>query len=482
MKLACVDNTASERMKLQRFIDEAYEQCRNAIGHVPLARSYPVSKEELLLSSAPDIIIIGPGFTPDESYNVSRDIKEAFQDVPLFVFVEKEAYHLRTLRRFQKVATEIFSQDEAAIRFIHRISSTNPLTRQSKAGKLISVIGAKGGVGTTTVVGALAHAAAESEKSVVVLDLSSAGVFIRYMASQKWQSTDFATSILEGLIPDVTIVQRWLTTAANGVTMLLPPSGGQDIREKWLRDESRFEITLAAIDILRDLFDLIIVDTAGSEGILTFALNSRADTRLLITSNDPASVHLVNHELTKLSDLPGFGKTLILMNMLSDCGLYRDDILDFLFTNKNFQEEMANIPALPFDRKGSNWIGTGNTFYTESSSKVQTILREIFYGLMPDNSKEFSENTQKQLSGRFENLKRICASMLKAFTRKKLEKSESAKTEALPLPESKVDKVIMIPEELLRPSIVAKNNTLEMKSVEEMNEQPLFEMPKIVSK
>jgi hypothetical protein len=225
------------------------------------------------------------------------------------------------------------------------------------------------------------------------------------MATQRWQSPDYAAFLLDKIAPDMSMSERCLTVAPNGINLLLPPAGGNEIRELWLRDKSTFEITLTLIEILREKFDYIIVDTAATEGVLNFALNSQAHVRLLITSNEPASVHLLNLRLSELINIPGDSATQILINQLSERGLTKNDICDFLQMNGDFNNHMAIIQPLPFDTSGKHWMGTGNSFYTESSREVQDQLENCIsiFSL----STEEIEAKKSITNGFFEGLKRL---------------------------------------------------------------------------
>ncbi len=382
MRVACVDRTAALRVVLQKYFEQSYERCRHSIGNVNLAQTIPCKKEELLVNAPPDVVAVGPGFGVEEAYALCREISRTFPGLPILVFLAADAYSLRSLRRFQKVCSDVFSMDDPPTRLIYKLSSFEENQGRSAQGKLITVIGVKGGVGTTSVVSGLAHAAEAVGKTAVVVDLSASGAFTQYMSAQRWQSPDFTALLTEGLVPDRAAVERCLTTAPNGINILLPPSGSTDIRELWVRDSSRFEITLAAIEVLKEIFDVVIVDTAAVEGVLPFALNSRAHARLLITSNDPASVHLLTSKLAELMEIPGDAQTQVLVNILWEGGLNKEDIVDFLYGNENFNELMAVLDPIPFDSRGRHWIGTGNTFYTESATAVQELFETALSTLL----------------------------------------------------------------------------------------------------
>jgi MinD-like ATPase involved in chromosome partitioning or flagellar assembly len=374
MKIACLDKSASDRLKLQQHFESAYEQCRTTLGHMTSAHILPLSKEETLLSTPPDVVAVGPGFPLEEAYNCCREIRETHPSAHILLFLGTETYSLRSLRRFEKAADDIFSPDEPPTRLVHILCRLQEGRNHQAGGKMLYVQGVKGGVGTTSVVSGLAHAAEALGKTAVVLDLSSSAALIHYMGAARWQSSDYATALADSLPVDPALVQRLLVTAPNGVHLLLPPAGGSEIRETWLRDVRRFECTLSIVEILKDMFDAVIVDGASSEGVLPFALAARSQTRLLVTSNDAASIHLLSRKLSEVHQMPGESPVYILGNLMLDNGLGKDDIIDFLYLNKNYNDEMTRLRPIGFDSSGKDWIGTGNTFYTESSRRTQLAL------------------------------------------------------------------------------------------------------------
>ncbi len=393
MRIACVDKTAADRVKLQKLIDESYEKCRASVGHLSLLQTVPASRDEVLINDPYELYAIGPSFSIEEAYLITRELREAFPGIPVLVVLSPEAYSLRTLRRFDKLADQIVSADDQPVRLIHAISSLDFAEQQRSVGHLIVVKGVKGGVGATSIVSGLAHAAEAIEKSAVVIDLSLTASFVQYMGTKRWHSPEYTALLVDSIIPDRAMVERCISRAPNGVSVLLPPSGGTEVREMWLRDEKRFEITLRVIEILKEMFDIVLVDSSSAEGVLSFALNTRANHRLLVTSNDPASVHLLNTTLGQLVDLPGIGDTQILINLLSERGLTKDDVSDFLILSEHYKEESCLLDPCQFDPRGRNWIGTGNTFYTECSTGMQRYFERALETLLS------GEVTSKQQSG-----------------------------------------------------------------------------------
>lgn len=374
MKIACINQGSASSSEIKTKLEQAFITCRESVGHLPVADIYSCSKEEAFVNAAPDIFVLFGDESIENSLLLCKDLSQIFSSTALIVFVTTENYKLRTLTRFESLGAEVFSVDEPPVRAIHRIAQIQTQKQQDKKGKLITIDCAKGGIGGTTITSGLAHALQAFDRSSVVIDLSQSAALLHYLNASKWHSPDYAAALTDSIYPDEALVARCLTTAPNGINALLPPAGGAEIRELWLRDPKSFEITLAIIDILRSQFDYLLVDIAGAEGILPYALIARSDFTLLISSNDPASVHLLNSKISALTGIPGSANLQILINILSRKGLNPDDIIDFLYVNPKFKPEMLSLPILKHDSRGDRWIGTGNTIYTEGNKKTRFVL------------------------------------------------------------------------------------------------------------
>ena len=396
MKIACVDKTANDRVQLQRYVDQTYEQCRSAVGHLSLFHVFPASREEILFSTPPDAAVIGPALPFEESFLTCRELHQRFPLLPIFVFLAPENFSLRALRRFEGICCEVLTQQDAPVRFLHRLLAAGQKS-ENRGGKLIVVQGVKGGVGTTSIVSGLAHAAQALNKQAIVLDLSRESSFAHYMGADRWQSSDYASLIVDQITPDRQLLEKLITSAPNGVDLLLPPAGGTEVREMWIRDGKRFETTLCIIEMLRERYDLVLVDSAHAEGILHYAIMSRADARLFVTSNDPASVHLLSHCLANMAEIPGNAVSRVLINLLVERGLKKKDILGFFASHDRLPEGFTDLEPLGFDQTAKNWIGTGNTFYTEASKATQLQLERIVRELIEEHGASVASRLRSAL-------------------------------------------------------------------------------------
>lgn len=397
MKIACVDKTAADRLKLEQYLDEAFTSHRGVVGHLPQASYFRPSLEELVYGSRPEMLVIGPAFSVEEAFSACRLFRETFPNLPIVLLFSASNYSLRTIRRFERFTKALFSNEEPSARLIHTLFELRGDHARPPRGKLVVVSGVKGGVGASSYIAGLMHAAQSTSGGnlkAVVVDLSSSAALLHYMGTDRSHAPEYATILSDGIRPQRDLVERLIIEAPNGISLLLQPAGGRDIRELWLRDVKRFELTLQVIELLLELHDLVIVDIASVEGILSFALQSQADIRLLFSSNEPASVHLLQKKLEELADIPGDATLAVGIHSVLPSGLTSRDIFDFILPSLQPEETLtreasatsANRPilqlsCLPHDAKARHWIGTGNTIYTEGGRALQKALDENFLAL-----------------------------------------------------------------------------------------------------
>ena len=167
--------------------------------------------------------------------------------------------------------------EQALKRFKERKTHTAPVTQQ-KSGKLISVIGSKGGVGTTTISVNLAVTLAEQEKdrSVAILDMNTLfgeiPLFLEISPKYHWGEI---TKNIDRL--DETFLMNVLSKHSSGVHVLPSPgylNGHQaptpDIMERLL-------------NFMKRLFDFVIIDCGQSTDETALKTIQMSDEVLLIS-------------------------------------------------------------------------------------------------------------------------------------------------------------------------------------------------------
>lgn len=160
-------------------------------------------------------------------------------------------------------------------------------------GTVVTVSGAKGGVGTTVAAVQLALAARASGMSVALADLDlQAGDVASYLDVQFRRSiVDLAT--IQDISPRV--LQDAVFTHHTGMGLLLAPGEGE--RGEEINDRSVRQIVSA----LRNRYEVVIVDCGTQTTSANAAAIEMADTSLLVTTPDVVAVRAAKR-MVKLWD------------------------------------------------------------------------------------------------------------------------------------------------------------------------------------
>jgi len=147
--------------------------------------------------------------------------------------------------------------------------------------RVISVTSGKGGVGKTNVVANLALALCNLTKRVLILD-----------ADLGLANLD----VVLGLNPRYTInhvlkrektLDEIIVTAPGGFKLLPASSGMQELTEL---DRSQRLFFLSELDMLQDLFDVLLIDTGAGISSNVMYFNLAAMERLVVVTNEPTSL------------------------------------------------------------------------------------------------------------------------------------------------------------------------------------------------
>jgi len=432
MLFLCVERSAGERLLLQKTLENALVECRSGVGHLPNLEFIPASKEEALFRIGSQqkgeplrdnrnrelTIIFGPGISPEDLTKVATEIRENNSEISLFAILPSQLLSLRNLRKFERLRISTLSDSDSSSRIVHALLSAKESSASQPRGKLISVVGVKGGVGASSVVSGLAHAAHAEGKSALIVDLSPEGALLHYLNTQRWHSSDYRAVLTDGVVPSKSTLERSTVRAPNGIELLLPPSGGNEIREKWLRDPATLDLNTSLVELALESYDIVIVDISHSEGIFPFALEARADQTIFASSNDPAAIHLLNLRLQKLSLAPNQDRVTIVVSLVSESSLGAEDLSEILDL-----DGAAKFFTLARDKRAAAWIGTGNSLFTEGGKTLQDSLIAITRSLLG-----IKQNTPK------ETTEKIGAKLLRHLKRPKSNPRRALSHPALPEP------------------------------------------------
>ena len=250
----------------------------------------------------PDLQIFEINGTPEDFNRIQSNLKtNEFQEI----FLTSEKTDPEMLMQAIRIGVkEFFPQplkrddvEQALKRFKERRAHAAPVTCQ-KSGKLVSVVGSKGGVGTTTIAVNLAVTLAEQEddRTVAVLDMNTLfgeiPLFLEISPKYHWGEI---TKNIERL--DEMFLMNVLSKHSSGVHVL-PSPGYLNGHQAPTPD-----IMGRLLDVMKCMFDYVIIDCGQSMDETALKTIQKSEEVLLISVLSLPCLANTNKLLSSLIDL-----------------------------------------------------------------------------------------------------------------------------------------------------------------------------------
>lgn len=258
---------------------------------------------------APDIVLVHQDIGPEPLGEIVRDICGQRPDLGVLE-ISGSRTSATVIKAFEAGARgiiaypfsfeDVSSRLEIALEWVDHMrkfqdgASATARTR----GRVVAVVGAKGGTGTTTIATHLAqdHVVSHPEHQVCLVDVDVEKGDIAAMLDVR-QSVSIAdvAKVASDLSPQ-TVIDA-VITHETGINVLLAPA---DVRETELVTP---EALRAIIEILRREYDIVIVDGGGHVSPGQAAIVEIADEVLVVTTSDVLSVRAMRRRMIAWSAL-----------------------------------------------------------------------------------------------------------------------------------------------------------------------------------
>ena len=277
-----------------------------------------------LRDGSAQLLVIGPTVPVDEALDCVRTLRddgvgagivlcptEITQNL-LHAALRAGADDVVAAAALPKEIGEVFGE---VLRRIRTRAGTVEPTAPAPAGRVVTVLSMKGGVGKTVVSSNLAVAIAGLGKSVALVDLDlqfgDVGIVLGLEPTQT-----IVGAVQSGERLDVDMLRGFMVEHSSGVRALLAPTLPEDAE---IVTASRIDRILG---LLVTMFDYVIIDTPPTldEAVLT-ALD-RSDRVLVVTMMDVASIKNSRVSLQKLRQLGYNGSLVDIMLNRADSKVY----------------------------------------------------------------------------------------------------------------------------------------------------------------
>lgn len=256
---------------------------------------------EIVSQTTPDVAIIDIDSDDEKAMQLVENIARNHPACGIVV-VSSRTDGQMILRAMRSGAREFLNspvQIDELVGALDRVSATGDGKQRSNAGSIISVAGASGGVGTTSIAVNLAVALAQNpERSVVLIDLDlalgDADVFLDMIPD--YTLLDVAQNITR---LDLALLRKSLTKHETGVYLLPRPVQIEDISTISNDDFKR------VLGLLKASFTHLVIDLSKSYSRLDIAALEASKHILLLTQLDLPCLRNVVRLLTSLEAYDG---------------------------------------------------------------------------------------------------------------------------------------------------------------------------------
>ena len=253
-----------------------------------------------------EVLIIGPGLLCDAAFELAERLQHAGGVATLLAAADADTRTFRRAMRagmvdvigphdtMEEIAANIRRAAEISARM--RANSTGDVQAASTAGKVVTVFSTKGGVGKTVLATNLGVALASMGHKVALVDLDLEFGDVGIMLGIKPEHTiNDAVQAFDRL--DADMLAGIMEHHPSGLHTLLAPPLPEDA------DGISAGRVGQILDLIRDMYDYVVIDTCPSFSECVLAALDRSDALYVVTTMDVASIKNTRISMQKLHQL-----------------------------------------------------------------------------------------------------------------------------------------------------------------------------------
>jgi cellulose biosynthesis protein BcsQ len=375
MKLLIVDKTTEAQARCAKRIESF---SRGDLEMLDLKVKLVSDKDFTDRASDADVVVIGSGMG-EAGLALAHQANTLSPRPQLIMFVTDDVYGGGAFRLAHSAGVrKVFPEGGSPLDFLQELVAINTEFRRegrTHEGKVVVVAHAKGGVGATSVVAALADVCGQYGRRTLIWDLD---VETRDLSRALKVSGDEARVISSWVNGEQEINRDSLRTAvipiSNDVAVLTTPDRLAESMDLVCHTES-MAIAERVAEVARADNDVVIIDTAGRLGPATGALVRNADIVLVVIDDSVLGVTAVDLFLSFVKSVVGSPERIcFLVNAPSGTISSVEQIAGELEPSHRLGDRPWRLPPLLRDSKGAQWPGSGKTLYSMGGKATRHTL------------------------------------------------------------------------------------------------------------
>lgn len=380
MRVVVVERSAEGRSRLTSRLERYLQDMVAEAGILPRISLKPLCPEELVFHEAPDACVIGEELIAEKSFDF-KQIKQIFPETAIIAQLGKAHEDFATSELLSRRGVDDFlAEDETARHFSRKLLLHMRKRSKKPSGKIILVEGGKGGVGVTSMVGALGEILVAENKRTVLVDLDfETQDLSRFLRARPFINENLQM-LLEHRLPLTAesvaqaLVHPW--TDRQNLECMCPPLEYADSSYEIAGQKIR--TFLAVLETLASQFDCIVIDAGSANEGLLQSLYRLCDVLICVASTDPAALFASTEKVSRSHPfLSHTARHLIVTNAPLPGGLSLRDMHGEFLAVPQFSECTWVETGFPWCERASRWPGSGKTLVSTGNSMLREAMKRV---------------------------------------------------------------------------------------------------------
>lgn len=379
LSVIVIETTGTGRTAITEEVAAMLHSVVNPTSFMAQVKLSSASPEELRFLTPPDLLILGTDLCTKEKDTLAALCK-SFPKVTKLASINS---HKEDLYLIEELIT--LGIDEVHIgpwnpaRLFATITKAARGRRERDGGRIITVVGTRGGLGTTTTAAALGCSATTAQDKVVLLDLDEESRSLSRFLRIRPLFNEPLELILQAAVPlrEDTISQTQI--AVEGFTeklMVIPPAREcghfVDLHHPHAR------ILLNMLQTVHQSCDTLIIDSANARGTFLQGVLRISDVVVVAVTNDPALVPGAAEKLAFIIRSVSPQTGVVVANLCPTADGLPHRILIDEYQRLGLPENLTWLHRpIPYCSKAKRWPGSGYTPFTHAGKTYRRALVEL---------------------------------------------------------------------------------------------------------